>query len=52
MYCYNLGIYALRHSKVRRRDGSKVALFADISWAQEFSALWKRLQRKKVSNST
>lgn len=38
--------------KVRRRDGSKVAISEDITWAQEFKALWKHIQRKKVSAFT
>jgi len=38
--------------KVRRRDGSKVPSSEDISWAQEFKALWIHIQRKKVSEST
>lgn len=38
--------------KVRRRDGSVVATSADISWREEFIALWKHIQRKKVRNFT
>lgn len=36
--------------KVRRSDGSKIASSPNISWAAELGALWKHLQRKKVSN--
>lgn len=35
--------------KVRRQDGSKVAISVDISWGQEFRALLKHIQRRKVS---
>ncbi|KAH7317358.1 major facilitator superfamily transporter [Rhexocercosporidium sp. MPI-PUGE-AT-0058] len=35
-------------SKVRRRDGSKVAMSVDISWGQEIRALWKHAQRRKT----
>lgn len=34
--------------RVRRRNGSKVAMSQNITWAKEFSALWKHIQRKKV----
>ncbi|KFZ01411.1 hypothetical protein V500_00784 [Pseudogymnoascus sp. VKM F-4518 (FW-2643)] len=34
--------------KVRRGDGSKVPMSADISWKAEFVALWKHLLGKKT----
>ncbi|KAJ5746837.1 uncharacterized protein N7511_008533 [Penicillium nucicola] len=34
--------------RVRRRDGSKIAISPSISWKQEFSALFKHLQRRKT----
>ncbi|KAF5651421.1 major facilitator superfamily transporter [Fusarium sp. NRRL 25303] len=33
--------------RVRRHDGSKVAMSERASWKQEFAALWKHLQRRK-----
>jgi hypothetical protein len=35
--------------RVRRRDGSRIAMSSSISWKQEFAALLKHLQRRKVS---
>jgi hypothetical protein len=35
--------------RVRRRDGSKIAMSSSISWKQEFSALLKHMKRRKVS---
>lgn len=35
--------------RVRRHDATKVAMSERASWKQEFAALWKHLQRKKVS---
>ncbi|KAI1018094.1 hypothetical protein LB504_003837, partial [Fusarium proliferatum] len=34
--------------RVRRHDGTKVAISESASWKQEFAALWKHLQRQKV----
>ncbi|KAJ5362552.1 hypothetical protein N7541_003396 [Penicillium brevicompactum] len=34
--------------RVRRRDGSKIAMSSRITWKQEFAALLKHLQRKKT----
>lgn len=34
--------------RVRRHDGSKVDMSERASWKQEFVALWKHLQRRKV----
>ena len=36
-------------SKVRRRDGTGVAMAQNISWGQEFKALLKHMTLKKVS---
>ncbi|CAI7583587.1 unnamed protein product [Penicillium glandicola] len=34
--------------RVRRRDGSKIAMSSSVSWKQEFAALFKHLQRRKT----
>ncbi|CZR42805.1 uncharacterized protein FPRO_10108 [Fusarium proliferatum ET1] len=34
--------------RVRRHDGTKVAMSERASWRQEFAALWKHLQRRKT----
>ncbi|CVL08037.1 uncharacterized protein FMAN_09647 [Fusarium mangiferae] len=34
--------------RVRRHDGTKVAISERASWKQEFAALWKHLQRQKT----
>lgn len=35
-------------NKVRRTDGSRVPISEDITWKEEFVALWKHIQRRKV----
>ena len=36
-------------AKVRRRDGSRIPSSARMSWKEEFVALWRHLQKPRVS---
>lgn len=46
------GLLLSRTKKVRRRDGSRVPYSGDMTWKNEFIALGKHLQNKRVRSFT